>query len=228
MALVSDLALPDQGTRPPPNLCIGYENEESLEQCVRRIVLRKPERLRGWDVRFLRRGLDMTQAQLGEYLDRDAQTVARWEKSADVVSLPVDLAIRARFASVFAPEMTAGTLLLIALRKAEALPERVLLWRAGTGWRSSVDGPIECGVTSIEANLEVALPTVSTTIANYILQFEPLSARITNTWGDPSEGVTPSGGAFSWPMVTDHAPAIPRLSDNEIRVNANVPVRVRH
>ena len=78
-----------------------YEREDELEHCIRRLVLRRPTSLRGSDLRFLRSGLEITQASFGKMVDRDAQTVARWEKSSETVPMYVDLTIRMRFAARF-------------------------------------------------------------------------------------------------------------------------------
>lgn len=112
-----------------------YEREDELEQCIRRLVLRKPEPLRGWDLRFLRRGLELTQADFGKMVDRDAQTVARWEKSAEVVPRFVDLMIRARFAERFEPQITGAKLLSFIDGTGPALPDYISLSLSRDGWK---------------------------------------------------------------------------------------------
>lgn len=112
-----------------------YEREEELEQCIRRLVLRKPEPLRGWDLRFLRRGLELSQADFGKMVDRDAQTVARWEKSADVVPKFVDLMIRARFAERFEPQITGTKLLSFVDGTGTAFPDYISLSLSRDGWK---------------------------------------------------------------------------------------------
>lgn len=111
-----------------------YEREEELEQCIRRLVLRKPEPLRGWDLRFLRRGLELSQADFGAMVDRDAQTVARWEKSKDLVPKFVDLMIRARFAERFEPKLEVTKLLSFIDGTAPALPKQIPLFLSTGGW----------------------------------------------------------------------------------------------
>lgn len=111
-----------------------YEREDELEQCIRRLVLRKPEPLRGWDLRFLRRGLELSQADFGRMVDRDAQTIARWEKSADSIPKFVDLMIRARFAERFEPEVMLTELLGFVDGRSHALPEFIQLSLTQNGW----------------------------------------------------------------------------------------------
>lgn len=111
-----------------------YTCEDELEQCVRRILLRKPERLRGWDLRFLRNGLSLSQVEFGQMVDRDAQTVARWEKSAEPVPKFVDQTIRTRFAAKFESGMEIEELLGYVDSTARKLPEKILLSLTDMGW----------------------------------------------------------------------------------------------
>lgn len=115
-----------------------YQDEEGLEQCVRRIVFRKREPLRGWDLRFLRNGLELSQADFGAMVDRDAQTVARWEKSTELLPKFVDLTIRTRFAERFEPNIKLTELLKLLDGKAANFPEKILLTLSATGWKSSI------------------------------------------------------------------------------------------
>lgn len=111
-----------------------YEREDEIEQCVRQVLLRKPRRLRGWDLRFLRGGLGFSQADVGRLVDRDAQTVARWEKSARDVPAFVDLAVRLHFAKRFEPEMSVSELASYVDGTAIALPEKIVLTLTAAGW----------------------------------------------------------------------------------------------
>lgn len=111
-----------------------YEREDELEQCIRRIVLRKPEPLRGWDLRFLRRGIELSQADFGKTIDRDAQTIARWEKSAEPIPKFVDLMVRARFAERFEPQIMLVELLRIVDGASPALPSFIQLSLTQNGW----------------------------------------------------------------------------------------------
>lgn len=111
-----------------------YENEATLEQAIRCLVLKKPSSLNGWDLRFLRRGLELSQAELGVLLGKNAQTVARWEKSNCLLPPYVDLTIRAHFAQRFAPDMTVSNLVSILNGQASALPEKIVFRFDGMQW----------------------------------------------------------------------------------------------
>lgn len=114
-----------------------YSAESRLEHCVRRVLLRKPTRLRGWDLRFLRRGMELSQVQLGKLLGRDAQTIARWEKSRRNIPTLSDLAVRCRFAEKFEPGMTVRELTSFVDRTAPKLPNLILLTFDGVDWSFS-------------------------------------------------------------------------------------------
>lgn len=111
-----------------------YEREDEIEQCIRRLVLRKPEPLRGWDLRFLRRGLELSQADFGEMVDRDAQTVARWEKAAEIIPKFVDLTIRIRFAERFEPGIKLADVLDFIDGTAATKPKLIKLSLSASGW----------------------------------------------------------------------------------------------
>lgn len=111
-----------------------YVHENQLEHCVRRLLLRKPERLRGWDLRFLRRGLELSQAQFGQMIDRDAQTVARMEKSERKIPTFVDLTIRTRFSERFEPAITLREVLDYVDGRAAGLPKKIVLEHVEASW----------------------------------------------------------------------------------------------
>lgn len=116
-----------------------YVQEDDLEQCIRRLVLHKPERLRGWDLRFLRRGLGISQADLGAQVDRDPQTIARWEKSTDAIPSAVDLSIRARFAARFDPQISMREILSFIDGTARKLPTSIYLRLTSKGWQFELE-----------------------------------------------------------------------------------------
>jgi transcriptional regulator with XRE-family HTH domain len=121
-------------------------------------LLRKPERLRGWDLRFLRRALELSQAQLGKLIDRDAQTIARWEKSKRRIAPFADLAIRSRFAERFEGNMSLKTLLSFVDGTAPKLPKTILLKFEGQDWIFSFEPRFDFSHTTASARAVVDLP----------------------------------------------------------------------
>lgn len=136
-----------------------YEREDELEQCIRRLVLRKPEPLRGWDLRFLRRGIQLSQTDFGALVDRDSQTVARWEKSRDLVPKFVDLMIRARFAERFEPQMQLAELLSFTDGKAPASSTYIQLTFSDNGWMFAFEPPTVFSTTEVSIIGSIDLPS---------------------------------------------------------------------
>lgn len=88
-----------------------FNDEEGLENALRLLLIKKRSALRGWELRFLRRGLKLSQTELAQYFDKDVQTVARIEKSNEVISQPNDLMIRTLYSEKFNLGIQASELL---------------------------------------------------------------------------------------------------------------------
>jgi DNA-binding transcriptional regulator YiaG len=69
-------------------------NASELDRAIALAIVRRQNRLTGQEVRFLRGLLDMTQAEMGSALGKDAQTVARWEKGKTEIPPTEDIAVR--------------------------------------------------------------------------------------------------------------------------------------
>lgn len=121
---------------------VSFELESDLERCVARLVLRMPKRIRGWDLRFLRRQLGLSQAEFGAMVDRDAQTVARWEKARANIPRFCDLTIRTLFAARFDPGMTVAELQNCVDLKSNPLPTKVILVVSNGAWNFQLSNKI--------------------------------------------------------------------------------------
>ena len=73
---------------------VQVANASKLDRAIALAIVRRQSRLTGQEVRFLRGLLDMTQAELGAALGKDAQTVARWEKDKTEIPVTEDIAVR--------------------------------------------------------------------------------------------------------------------------------------
>jgi DNA-binding transcriptional regulator YiaG len=119
----------------------NYIDEQGLEQCVRLIVAQRPKRLNGRELRFLRRGLGLTQDNFGYLIDRDAQTVARIEKSDQKVARYVDLTLRVEFFKRFRPSESVALISSLSDEKANFCQERIILSYSTEGWTYKFDVP---------------------------------------------------------------------------------------
>ena len=59
---------------------VTVENVEGLHKAIAEYICLHKAMLNGKEIRFLRKLLDLTQAELGVWLGCDQQSVARWEK----------------------------------------------------------------------------------------------------------------------------------------------------
>ena len=73
---------------------VMVENAAALDQAVAEYVVSHRRNLTGQEVRFLRGLMDATQAELAALLGKDAQSVARWEKSQTTLPPTEDRALR--------------------------------------------------------------------------------------------------------------------------------------
>lgn len=120
---------------------LSYMDEDSLEACIRLIVAVTPKRLNGPKLRFLRRGLDLSQEAFGEFVDRDTQTIARLEKSDNPIPQAIDLAIRSRFLARFKPCMPIGEILSIHDLKVRFPNDRIIFSHDDGKWSYHFDIP---------------------------------------------------------------------------------------
>lgn len=65
-----------------------------LHKVIAEGILRHEGAMSGKELRFLRTEMGMTQAELGQLLHRDAQTIARWEKGETPIDGAADTLIR--------------------------------------------------------------------------------------------------------------------------------------
>lgn len=66
---------------------ISIDNIDGLHIAIASDLVKMPRKLKGQEIRFLRKELDLSQKRLGALLGRDEQTVAYWEK--DQTSDPI-------------------------------------------------------------------------------------------------------------------------------------------
>lgn len=70
------------------------EDVEELHRAIALHLIMSKKALGGSEIKFIRRAIDMTQAELAHRLSVTYQTVARWEKDKVVIPGPEDLLLR--------------------------------------------------------------------------------------------------------------------------------------
>jgi DNA-binding transcriptional regulator YiaG len=81
---------------------VSIQNVAGLHEAIcQTLVEEKPAALTGFDVRFIRKFLDLTQSSLGELLGVQEQTVRGWErKKAEEIPPQADRAVRMVFRDI--------------------------------------------------------------------------------------------------------------------------------
>lgn len=74
-------------------------NASELHSLIAEAIIGKPERLRGKELRFLRKFLELNSRTLAKLVHVDPATVSKWENEADEIGVQSDLIIRALVAS---------------------------------------------------------------------------------------------------------------------------------
>ncbi|MEK7884458.1 helix-turn-helix domain-containing protein [Methyloversatilis sp. NSM2] len=196
-------------TETPEGLVREYADEKGLEQIIRRLVVTRKRFLSGWDMRFIRQGMGLSQAQLGAFLERDSQTIARWEKSKDNVPLLADLAVRIRFCSLFEPDFSAKDLTELAEGSAPA-PGAVFLSFLHGSWvetgepRTYVqkvvaeDGEAEFVVAgfggySVSRVTNKSLMIMQSEVLLSASELDLIDARLVGSYGPASSSAAPAG-----------------------------------
>lgn len=72
----------------------AVEDADGLHSAIAKHMVLRRKRLRGKEVRFLRRHLDLTQAELGELIGVTDQTIARYEKEETAFDGAADMLLR--------------------------------------------------------------------------------------------------------------------------------------
>jgi DNA-binding transcriptional regulator YiaG len=90
------------------------------------------------EIRFLRRTLDLTQAEMGRLIDQSAQQIARWEKGESNISGPADRLLRLMFVGSLIDEGDDLILPLEFLNRLDELDsfeeERLEFQKVGDEW----------------------------------------------------------------------------------------------
>jgi DNA-binding transcriptional regulator YiaG len=81
----------------PYGAAVMVENATALDRALADAVIRHRRHLTGQEVRFLRGLVDLTQDELGKLLGKDAQSIARWERSKTTIPPTEDRALRQIF-----------------------------------------------------------------------------------------------------------------------------------
>lgn len=116
---------------------VAIRNLDQLHTAIGLHFVTHQKDLSGKALRFLRREMDLTQAELGRLLGLSSQQVARWEKSESQISGAADYLLRILFIQHTDGAVNARHLVDI-LETLEANPQgRHLFTQTRNGWRAA-------------------------------------------------------------------------------------------
>jgi DNA-binding transcriptional regulator YiaG len=75
-------------------MCTSVQDADELHREIALHLTLRKKNLRGQEIRFLRKYMDLTQAELGEWLGLSDQSIARYEKQESPFEGPADMLLR--------------------------------------------------------------------------------------------------------------------------------------
>lgn len=76
---------------------VSVVDTEGLHRAIGEMLVVNSKELAPSEIRFLRKTMDLTQSELGRWMGKDSQTVARWEKGQTTIPTVADRLLRAIF-----------------------------------------------------------------------------------------------------------------------------------
>jgi DNA-binding transcriptional regulator YiaG len=120
--------------------CVSVREADDLHKAIGMCLITSKKILNGKEVRFLRKEMDLTQAELGKLLGVTDQAVARWEKDKTEISGPADYLVRVLFAEhANGEDGFEARSLLTRLEEIDSLREdvRQIFEQSNGGWQPS-------------------------------------------------------------------------------------------
>lgn len=90
---------------------VSIQNVEGLHEAIADHLVRSTALLKGREIRFLRKQMELTQAELATLLRCNQQSVARWEKEKAEISGTADAIIRLLYLSARLGEVNAAEII---------------------------------------------------------------------------------------------------------------------
>ncbi|WP_166934189.1 helix-turn-helix domain-containing protein [Rhizomicrobium electricum] len=120
---------------------VTISNIDGLHRAIGLSLIVDRKALSPKELRFLRKELDMTQADLGRALRLSDQQVARWEKGECAITGPAEVAMRLLFAVELVPARKRGAFMANLVKalnelalKDETRPNKLVFTETDMGW----------------------------------------------------------------------------------------------
>ncbi|WP_263081558.1 helix-turn-helix domain-containing protein [Endozoicomonas sp. Mp262] len=108
---------------------VSVDDVDSLHEVIGRALVDKPSALDGKEARFLRVEMNLSQKRLGELLNVQDQSVARWEKNQIAMPRAADVLLRSLYLESIRQESHVGHLLQVLAESDAELAIRELTFR---------------------------------------------------------------------------------------------------
>jgi DNA-binding transcriptional regulator YiaG len=115
---------------------LSVRNLDSLHKVIGQYLATEKKVLNGKEIRYLRKHMDLTQAELGRLLRVSDQQVARWEKEQSAMPGPADGLLRSLYIEGICEKGVKVRRLLEALEEFDApVKERQVFAPTARGWK---------------------------------------------------------------------------------------------
>lgn len=115
---------------------IAVRDLDDLHKAITHHLVTEKKVLTGKELRFLRKQLDLTQAELGRLLRLSDQQVARWEKGQCEISGPADCLLRLHCMKWLGADVDKALEILQELTEQDSpIDERTVFEQTRDGWR---------------------------------------------------------------------------------------------
>jgi DNA-binding transcriptional regulator YiaG len=115
---------------------VSIKKADELHAAIGFYLATEEKTLTGKELRFLRKEMGLTQAELGQYVGLDAQTVARWEKDQYPITSAADIVVRLLYLEHIGRLPDNLRELLTKLEEQDAPREETMLFEKKNGnWR---------------------------------------------------------------------------------------------
>ena len=114
---------------------VTVENVEGLHSAIAEYICFNKAILSGKELRFLRKLMDLTQAELATWLGCDAQSIARWEKGKTEINGAANKLIRIAYLASCVGDINVAELIKNVSALDAKITERQLFEDTPEGWR---------------------------------------------------------------------------------------------
>jgi len=113
---------------------ISIKNLDDLNKAIGYHLVSEEKKLSGKELRFLRKQMDLTQAELGVYLGLSDQQVARWEKAKNEIKKSTDHLMRILYLDHLDGNVKVIETLKDLDEKATSVHEKYYFANTASGW----------------------------------------------------------------------------------------------